>query len=348
MGTRIFLSNVSASGGGGIGGTNYIYVMANGSPTENATELTNAYATAQTMSPSPSNRITIVAAPGYYDFGFTTFNMSVPCIDLVSLDGNRSILFSSSSGLGTLWVTGNNIFVCGVDVTINNSKSLCVGDNLFATIIKNCKGGICSFGFGGDISGTFIDCEAGFSSFAAMAFSGAPAGVLNNNTPPVASGRFINCVANGGQSFGFSTMFPAAATGQFVNCDGSNGFSFGVSFSAGAVASGSFTDCKSGMISFGSNFSGTSVASGTFIRCGGTGDTMFGGGSGTASGTFRFCRGGAFSYAASGGTVSGTFYFCEMNGASQWFTVSGGGKVIYCTDDINGVNNQGFVAQNNV
>lgn len=339
------LSNISS----GIGGTNYIYVMANGTPTENATELLTAYTTAQGLAPSSTNRITIVAGPGYYDLGATTLDMNTPCIDLVSLDGNRSILLSSTNAFGTLWVTANNVFVSGVDTTIGNpNKALCVSNNLFATTIKNCKGGFCSFGYGGDISGTFIDCEGGQSSFAGMAFSGAPMGVLDNASPPVASGTFINCVSSGGQSFGFSTMFPAAATGQFINCNGGPGFSFGASFGGAVTASGTFIDCVSGGDSFGTSFSSYTV-SGTFRNCTSTGGAFGGGGTGTVSGSFTLCKASGFSFGSGGGTLLGTFYYCEIAGPATWGTVlAPTGKTIYCIDAINGPNNQGFTPQNMV
>ena len=101
---------------GGLSGTNYLYVAADGIDTANATALSSAYATAKTMSPSSINRITIVAAPGYYNFGSTAFTMDTEYIDLVSLDGNRSIIFNSANSGGTISITANDVFVKGIDV----------------------------------------------------------------------------------------------------------------------------------------------------------------------------------------------------------------------------------------
>ena len=308
-------------GGGGLEGTSYLLVTANGTPTENAAELQAAYDLAKTMSPSSANTITVIAAPGYYDFADVTFDMNTPYIDLVSLDGNRSILFSSASAFGTLWITGDNIFVSGVNTTINSSKALCVGDNLPGVKIQNCKGGIGSFGYGGTINGTFIDCEASTSSFGSAAFMSPPVGVLNNLTPLVVSGTFINCVAKG-QSFG-SAMFSSVSV------------------------SGTFNNCIAGDSSFGFNFMGSGIASGIFIECVG-GLQSFGGGSGTASGTFIRCTGGMLSWGGSVGTLSGLCYYCELTGSNAWRTVSGSGKTIYCIDSLNGPNNQGFTPQNKV
>lgn len=61
--------------GGGLEGTNYIYVMANGTDTDNAAELQAAYTAAQALSPSSTNRITIVCGPGNYNFDSTAFVM---------------------------------------------------------------------------------------------------------------------------------------------------------------------------------------------------------------------------------------------------------------------------------
>jgi len=75
-------------------GTNYVFVSANGTESENGLELIAAYNTAKTMNPSDENRITVVAAPGYYVVPTTNLELDTEYIDLVSLDGNRSIIVS--------------------------------------------------------------------------------------------------------------------------------------------------------------------------------------------------------------------------------------------------------------
>lgn len=254
---------------GGLEGTNYIFVAANGTDTENATELQAAYDEAKTLSPSATNRITIIAANGYYNFGTDTFVMDTQFIDLVSLDGNKSIIFNSANANGTISITQNFIYVKGVDVL---TKNFLIGNGFSSLRIENSKGG--NFSFGGDptfgsnplvINGTFINCEGGSSSFGAYG---------------VASGTFTNC-KGGSQSFGFQ----ATASGTFTNCEGAQG-SFG---GFGGTASGTFNNCfSSGTVSFGGG-NANSVASGMFNNCIG-GNASFGGGGGTLSGKLYYCR----------------------------------------------------------
>jgi hypothetical protein len=266
------VSSSQSSGGGGsaFGGTNYIYVYANGTDTENATELQTAYNLAQTMSPSATNRITIVCGNGYYNFGISAFTMSTEYIDLVSLDGNRSIMFNSENSSVGILITANDVFVKGVDVCIGLfggvTKQFLIGNNLNLLKVENCKGGGGSFGgysFSSIISSTFINCEGGGVSFG----SGANA-----------SGTFINCVGGSG-SFGGEYSFGNSpiASGIFTNCTAEGGYygSFG-SAPFGGTASGTFTNCidNSTNGSFGNTLTGKVY----FCRTSGTFATVSGGG----------------------------------------------------------------------
>jgi hypothetical protein len=247
---------------GGLGGTQYVFVMANGTDVENAAELQAAYTTAQTMSPSSSNRITVIAAPANYNFS-SNFIMGAEYINLVSLDGNRSIVFN---GTATIQITANDVFVKGVDVL---SKKFTIGDALSLLRVENCKGGQYSFdvGVGGTVSGTFTDCTGGNNSF------GGYSGFAGGGT---ASGTFTNCT--GGD---FSFAGAATASGVFTNCTGSV-YSFG---GGGGTASGTFTNCSAFLFCFGS----AGTASGTFTNC--TGHTSaFGGGGGILTGKLYYCR----------------------------------------------------------
>jgi hypothetical protein len=264
----------------GIGGTSYVYVAASGTDVENAAELQAAYTTAKTMSPSATNRITIVCGPGNYNFDATTFVMDTQYIDLVSLDGNRSIVFNSSDVFGTLWINKNNIYVKGVDVL---TKALCVGTDLNNIVVENCKGGNYSFGFGGNISGTFIDCTAGDNSFASASTTSAPIGVLNNGMDSYASGVFINCTA-GQQSFGQSFLSVGVANGTFTNCKATFSSFGSVTIGGGTVAAnGIFTNC----IAIGSSFAYNGHCGGTFISCTAGGDSWI---TGNLTGYIYFSR----------------------------------------------------------
>jgi hypothetical protein len=343
-------------------GTVYIFVEADGTPVQNAAGLTGAYNTAKGMSPSSINRITVIAAPGYYDFDTATFEMDTQYIDLVSLDGNRSVIFNSADPLGTVSITANNIFVKGIDV---ETKSFKVATALPNLVVENCKGG--DYSFGGDssdtpnvISGTFRDCQSGNYSFA---WYGTASGTFVNcvggaycfgsnistgsGTGSTASGSFTNCTSEA-YSFGGGDL--GVASGIFNNCRG-NVYSFGgnggavsgtfigcraLSFSFGygngCTVSGTFTNCEATNNSFGG--SGTNTVSGNFERCIGT-NNCFGGSQGTISGTFNFCVASTDSWGFSSGTFNGAMFYCRnTSGDFQ----SGGTKKL-CIDGSNVVVN---------
>lgn len=334
-----FFFDLGSGGGGGCpNGTNYIYVCAKGTPVENASELQAAYTTAQGMLPSATNRITIIASPGYYDFDDSPFVMGTDYIDLVSLDGNRSVIFNSSDPLGTISIKANKVFAKGVDV---GTKNFTIGDNLNILRVENCAGG--NYSFGGDatsgsnpivVNGSFIDCTGGDVSFGGY---GTASGIFTNcvgandsfGAYGMASGAFTNC--NGGDnSFGgFGT-----ASGVFLRCTGKD-----VSFGSGFIgnASGTFTDCVGGFISFG----GIGTASGVFTNCQ-AGAWSFGGSptSGTASGVFNYCIADDSSFGGVlSGSLTGKLYYCKLT-SGTFLTVSGGGRTIYCIDGNNNTNNQ--------
>jgi hypothetical protein len=312
--------------GGGLEGTQYVFVAADGTDVQNAAELQAAYVTAQGMSPSATNRITVIAAPGNYNFGSTTFVMNTQYIDLVSLDGNMSIVFNSANSLGTISIAANDVFVKGVDVV---NKRFVIYDSLNLLKVENCKGGNQSFGGQGStiVSGTFTNCTGAQFSFGGNA--GIASGVFTNctgglgafggdplgNTGGLANGTFNNCTG-GDDSFGGT----AEASGIFTDCTGGD-----TSFGSYGTASGTFTSCTGGYASFGA----FSLASGTFTSCSG-GEASFGGDGGEASGTFTSCLGGDISF-GSYGIASGTFTNCTGgSGSFGGFGLGLDGKLYYC------------------
>jgi len=355
------LGNVDAQGDFGLEGTQYLFVSANGTDVENATELQAAYDTAKTMSPSATNRITVIAAPGTYKFP-STFVMDTEFIDLVSLTGNRDVVFDIDVvdpfqydddtfdiiSIGEcLLIDTDNVFVKGIKGKFYLSPNwdeyyfnadgenedyilpIQVSDDLPNISVENCEGGIYSFGsditFGLnpiEVSGTFIKCIGGLGSF----------GGIN-------SGIFNNCVG-GDESFGSGIL-----SGIFTNCSGGD-----YSFSS-PIVSGTFTDCQGGNDSFGDNASGTfnNCVGGNFSFASGVGSTASGiftncqsgiqsfGGSGDASGTFTNCIGGNSSFGS--GTLTGQLYNCRLT-SGTFQTVSGGGVTVLCIDGNNQVNTQ--------
>lgn len=170
-----FGSTVSSIGGGSLQGTNYIYVMADGTPIENASELQSAYNFTKTQTPSITNRYTVIVGPGKYEFS-VNFVLDTEYIDIVSLTGNRDVIFISGVGmydlpnvytydtlflnpnfddLKTLVINTNNVLIRGIDVANGDIfdsnkgyslKPLVVAHNLANVIIDNCKGGAGSCG----------------------------------------------------------------------------------------------------------------------------------------------------------------------------------------------------------
>jgi hypothetical protein len=207
-------------------GTQYVFVVANGTDVENAAELQAAYDTAKTMSPAEDNRITVIASPANYNFETSSFDMDTEFIDLVSLDGNRSVIFNhpvntSNRTEGSINITANDVFVKGVNVL---NKNFTIGSDLNKLKVENFQGGNGSFG--GDltngtspliVSGYFKNCEGlDINPF----FGNSPA-VTCFGGWGLASGRFEDCVAG-------NTSFGDDASGLFFNCTaGSFGFGGG-------------------------------------------------------------------------------------------------------------------------
>jgi hypothetical protein len=297
----------AGGGGGGLAGTNYIYVAANGTDTQNAAELQASYNTAKTLSPTSTNRITIVAGPGLYNFGASAnFVMDTDFIDLVSLDGNRSVIFNfddtENTGFGTISITAANVFVKGVDVL---NKNFTIAPYLYDLNLENCAGGDYSFGGADpeanprpapvDIYGTFTNCKGGFRSFG-----------TNNNL----WGRYTDCV-DAGQGFGayglckYESFFERCGT----DSDGFGPSEQGATFIScyGTSAAGTFNSAFSG---FDYDENGQTVVrdlAGTYIGCFG-GDGSF---TGNLTGQFINCIGGNGSFTADAQTLSGTFINCS-------------------------------------
>jgi hypothetical protein len=356
------LKQMIENAGGGLAGTQYVYVAANGTDVENAAELQAAYDLAKTMSPSASNRITVIAAPGNYKFP-STFIMDTEYIDLVSLTGNADVIFdvdvsdpfilsnfTITNIVYALLIDADNIFVKGIQGKDVNSANwniwwgeldykygINISNNLPNVVVENCIAGPFSFAadftFGTQpvktLSSTFINCKASYFSFGYMT---------------ITSGTFLNCEAITLGLYNGTDLFGAygTASGYFENCKSDNS-----SFARGGIASGTFLNCVSTQSSFGFGFSG--IASGTFRNCivdslsfGGTASGIFinchSSGSGsfgqyvTASGTFINCTGGFDSF-ASDGTASGTFTNCVAKGYSFGYNQSASGTFINCIGD---------------
>jgi len=212
-----------------LSGSNYIFVEANGTPTQNGLSLSASYVQAKSNSPSLTNRMAVLAGPGKYTFT-SNFTLDTQYIDVVSLTGECDVLVTGS---GTISITANDVYVRGIDVDV---KNFTIADNLPLLKINNCKGGDYSFGGTANptpgtqplnpilINGTFVDCEGGNFSFAGNG---------------MAYGTFVNCVGSG-SSFGYY------CGGTFTDCIGSD-FSFGGDM---GYIDGTMKNCTAGENSF--------------------------------------------------------------------------------------------------
>ena len=91
--------------GKGLEGSNFILVAGDGTPVENGTELTEALSNASAMTPggnplSSENRVTVLVAPGNYEFDDQASSpvLDTPFVDLVSLTGERDLIFDLTNG----------------------------------------------------------------------------------------------------------------------------------------------------------------------------------------------------------------------------------------------------------
>lgn len=178
---------------------NYIVVSGNKTEVNNALELQAAYDLAKTKTPygqalSSTNRFTIVIAPGTYSFN-GAFILDTPFIDIVSLTGNRDVIFDRSdlvdpfeydgitfeiTEIGEcLLVSADNIFVKGIEGKLKQSNNwnnfwgigadyilpIQITNNLPNIKLEKCKGTDFTFSNSGNASGTFERCIAGLNSF---------------------------------------------------------------------------------------------------------------------------------------------------------------------------------------
>jgi hypothetical protein len=270
-----------------LSGSNYVFVEANGTPTQNGLALSASYVQAKNSSPSSTNRIAVLAGPGRYTFA-SNFTLDTQYIDVVSLTGECDVLVTGS---GTISVTANDVYVRGIDVDV---KNFTVADNLPLLKVKTCKGG--DYSFGGQlnpipgsqplnpilVNGTFTDCEGGDFSFAGNG---------------MAYGTFTNCVG-GDSSFGYY------CDGIFTNCIAGD-FSFGGDM---GYIDGTMENCTAGDNSFApvGNINSTAVLD----SCVGGLNSFASGPSSTITGKLIKCRLTSGNFATLNAQPPGDFILC--------------------------------------
>ena len=297
-----------------IEGSSYILIKANGTAEENGAELEAAYEQAKLATPynyplSNVNRFTILVPAGIYitSADHYQFVFDTDYIDIVSLSGNADVYLSG------ITVSATDILVKGIDT----SKAIDLGGeqpgfNLGAygvnQVFDTCIGGNYSFGWGGTLTGTFINCIAGNNSFASAADFSPPVGITEISPAfftVICAGTFTNCAA-GDNSFGVG-FIEARATGNFTNCTAKT-FSFGATV-------GSF---------------GGGRASGLFKNCEGT-TFCFAPDASAFTGTAYNCISGSNSFANE--VNNGSLYYCKSSGTLPGVNPFVGGRIVLCIEN---------------
>jgi hypothetical protein len=377
MSTQI---NISSSGFK-LEGTNYISVLAQGTPAQNGQAVKDAVTFASNMTPngnplSNTNRATILLAPGRYTFNEAVdgqFYVIPLYVDFESLSGEPDVFFSSLE-------VGNfggfvNTRITGIDTTKNSyyghgafAVSSTGGVNESITI-KNCVGGEYSFSsFSSGFMGTYENCKAGDFSFGSTGdgitppagITGVPTAFLGFNN----YGTIKNCVSTGIFSFctGFIPNSYAINWSLIENCT-SGGSSFCCSVTSLAKNNGTIKNCDdttgiSSGYSFCVVYSGTTgkqaVNNGIIINCTGSSNsfcvndgTWTTNSAAVNAGTIRECHSGSNSFVCnvnySNGEQSGTIINCSAVNGNNCF---GGNSGLIGGDIINCVaNNNSFANQ---
>lgn len=321
-------------------GTNYLSVLANGTPAQNGQAVRDAYTAAIALNPngvakSATNRVVILLAPGYYTFDEATlgspFTINQSFIDFESLSGMTDVYFSSMQVLS--YAPGINVRISGIDTTKNNyyshgafavASTAGGSENIY---IKNCVGGDYSFAsFSSGFIGTIDGCTAANYSFGYVT-NAAPMGITQTGSAFSLYGTFKNCQAN-------NYSFIASQAGSFFgdinnygtidNCIANAG-SFGYSDNTGINQAGTISNC---------------VSTGDYTFC-----VSFGAGSiVTNYGTIVNCRGRLFSFIVTFDTLANAENFgnilncdstsydgCFVSDTGGFYTGSNFGRISNCT-----------------
>jgi hypothetical protein len=339
-------------------GNNYIIVYGNLFNTfSNGDELVEKLAFAKTLTPngqllSDTNRVTVLVAPGKYDF-FVTLEMDTPYVDLISLTGNADVFLTSLVSSTAIKVTTSDIKIKGFNLTEQGNNIIiedAYSNNYFENIIGSDRSFSCEK-FGGEVAGNFKNCKGGAYSFGDSSNQEylLKSGLENCQAEfgsfgyQLAASELKNCLA-GAQSFGFFSIAESILNdcksgmesfgcekGIFVstltNCT-ADGVSFGRTNGQPTIIENSqLNNCKAGV----NSFSVKNVDDSSFINCVG-GDESFG--ADIANSIYKNCKGGNNSFGAGlqswGNLIAGgSFYNCEA-GDSSFGTNESTGNFYYC------------------
>ena len=319
-------------------GTNYLSVLATGTPAQNGQAVRTAYTAAQAMTPngaakSSTNRVVILLAPGYYTFSEATlgaFTINQSFIDFESLSGVTDVYFSSMQVTSPF--PGINVRISGINTLVNNYYThgafavASTGDPSEDIYIKNCVGGDYSFcAFSSAFLGTIENCVALNFSFLYGTTVAPPAGIVSSGSGSVSLyGTFKNCTAGSNSFVCAAGVGSVVSYGTIDNCTtGGGGGSF---LSGGTLYTanyGTISNCFStGNLNF---CTGTNVENAArIVNC-------------TSQGGYSFVVTGD----ASGGVINGGLISnCECSGLDPSFVIKAtatytgnnlNGRIINCT-----------------
>lgn len=258
-------------------GSKYVVAAEGTNDIHRGNNLLAAYATATTLGPSSSNRVTVIVPPGAYNLGTTSLVMNTSYVDLVGLvpaQMTTKQVFTNSVGSRYTKTVAN--IQCPVRIYSGNSTGTIVQN------IDNVR-----------IESVSLSNTSGLAYYPSVNGSNTILRHVSMSSMPGGeyAGQYVDCVGGGG-SFGTGS---GIASGTFIDCVGGDD-----SFASAddSQASGTFIDCAGGDQCFG--FFGN--ASGVFVRCVG-GDYSFGGWEGRSSGSFIDCVGGDYSFSGWVGTL---------------------------------------------
>lgn len=345
-------------------GNNYIVVYGkNNTPQQNGFELISKYNFAKTTMPngqplSPSNRFTILVAPGVYSFTSIiapSLDLDTPYIDIISLSGEADVFIDTLFSSTPIIVTTSDIKLVGLNVggqalAIEGQyaetyyKNIIGGDYCFSSQnngtktsgnFENCRGGVGSFGNANNAGhlwyASFKNCSGSFYCFGEKNyysnFENCQASHFSFGTVEIVGSNFINCTSFGGNCFGSTSNISNVSSvdsSSFYKCT-SGDYSFGV-----ILQNSTLEYCKAGVESFGAD-----IANSTFRNCT-AGNSSFGAGlqgwsTLQAGGKFYNCVAGEYSFGKE--YANGEFYHCVCNNNGGWIgnTQSGmGGYAFSC------------------
>ena len=289
---------LALAGGGGVDGSNSVYVTQQGTAAESGVLLLQAYQDAIAKIGAGSEPSTLIIGPG--DYSIPTDWQLNQLVNVTSLTGQPDVNITN----GNIAVgSGANDAAHPITITGLNlqTTTLTVGSNLSSITFKNCIAlGEGSFSGGSSISSRFEDCIGGYNSF----------GSGGNST---ASGIFIRCKAGADPESLMEGAFGAIGntSGYFEDCGGveTAGGSTDIEklFGEGGVCNGVFYNCKAGNFSFGYQ---CFVVGADFYNCVG--------------------KLGCFGYQNYFDFTTGNFYNCKAEGASFGSSMGNSGLLSNC------------------